>query len=149
MALYLDALTLIRINLNIIASGQKAKAVDIGCFTPVQFEEINNLRVKKQLPLLESPEIVFIGSHLYKSRVVNDGYTIEDVLAQISSVFLAKSSIIHTNNMTCLKSTVRREDSYGNRVLDEAIFEMTQRKPKAELYSVIPKGDYLKVKNKK
>jgi len=31
-------------------------------------------------------------------------------------------------------------------VMDEAIFELTTRKPKAELYSIVPKGDRIKPK---
>jgi len=34
-------------------------------------------------------------------------------------------------------------------VLDRAIFECTQRKPRAELFSVIPKGDTRKPTTKK
>jgi hypothetical protein len=43
--------------------------------------------------------------------------------------------------MTALDSVARREDGYGNMVRDRAVLELTQRKPRAELYSVIPKGD--------
>jgi hypothetical protein len=149
MTLYKEALTLIQSNLEIISNGKKATAVEIGEFTLDQHNEINTLRAKINLPPLQDAKIVFIGGHLYKSRVTQDGYSIADVLAQIVSAFADTSEIIHTSHMTGLKSTIKREDGYGNKVLDEAIFELTQRKPKAELYSVIPKGDHLKVKNKK
>ncbi|WP_256345048.1 hypothetical protein [Pseudomonas gingeri] len=48
--------------------------------------------------------------------------------------------------MTAVKSTQLRQDGYGNEVMDEAIFELTARKPKAELYSIVPKGDKIKPK---
>jgi hypothetical protein len=41
-----------------------------------------------------------------------------------------------------------RDDGYGNQVFDRAVFEMTAKKPRAELYSVIPKGDKLKPNKK-
>ena len=43
--------------------------------------------------------------------------------------------------MTALKNPVQRNDGYGNNVNDLGILELTQRKPRAELFSVIPKGD--------
>lgn len=55
----------------------------------------------------------------------------------------APESVTH---MTALRSTFGRDDGYGNEVFDEAIFELTARKPKAELYSIIPKGDRNKPK---
>ncbi|MFZ6690116.1 hypothetical protein ACO0K0_20460 [Undibacterium sp. SXout11W] len=147
--LYEDGLTLIRRNLETISKGEKAKATEIGEFTVQQHAEINNLRLASNLQPLESPKIVFIGSHLYKSRIAEDGYTIDDVIKQIASVFSITSIVIHTRHMTGMRSTVKRQDGYGNEVLDEAVFELTQRKPKAELFSVIPKGDHLKIKKKK
>ncbi|MEW7849536.1 hypothetical protein AB2N08_12615 [Massilia aurea] len=119
----------------------------IGCFTPEQFATLNQLKVAAQLPRLESPEIVFIGSHVYKSRVQRDGYTIDDVVLQIEHALAASAKVQSSVRMTALKSTARRKDGYGNEVLDEAVFELTQRKPKAELYSVIPKGDNVLPKN--
>ncbi|WP_256205946.1 MULTISPECIES: hypothetical protein [unclassified Pseudomonas] len=52
-----------------------------------------------------------------------------------------------TIHMTALRSTIGRNDGYGNEIYDEAIFELTARKPKAELYSIVPKGDRNKPKN--
>jgi hypothetical protein len=75
--------------------------------------------------------------------------TIDDVILQITSAFSVTSVIIHTKHMTGMRNTIKRSDGYGNEVLDEVVFELTQRKPRAELYSVIPKGDYLKARNKK
>jgi hypothetical protein len=49
-----------------------------------------------------------------------------------------------TTNMTALEAGERRNDGYGNMVRDRAILELTQRKPRAELYSVMPKGDTIK-----
>lgn len=149
MTLYIDALELIKKNLEAISRGEKAKAVEVGEFTQEQHATINELREENGLPPLESPKIVFIGSHLYKSRITQDAYTIDDVMQQITSAVSETSVIIHTKYMTAMRSTATRSDGYGNEVLDEAVFELTQRKPKAELYSVIPKGDRLKVRNKK
>ncbi|TAM49722.1 MAG: hypothetical protein EPN57_25020 [Paraburkholderia sp.] len=43
--------------------------------------------------------------------------------------------------MTTVQSTVLRDDGYGAMVRDEAVLELYARKPRAELFSVIPKGD--------
>ncbi|OAU96701.1 hypothetical protein AO385_0014 [Moraxella catarrhalis] len=43
--------------------------------------------------------------------------------------------------MTAIQSITPRNDGYGNLVTDRAIFELTAKKPRAELFSVIPKGD--------
>ena len=53
----------------------------------------------------------------------------------------ATSMVIATHRMTALKNKTARNDRYGNQVCDEAVFELTLRRPKAELFSVIPKGD--------
>ena len=42
---------------------------------------------------------------------------------------------------TALINNTPRNDGYGNQVNDLAVLELTSRKPRAELYSVIPKGD--------
>lgn len=69
-------------------------------------------------------------------------------LARASPVFAGMPAPESVTHMTALRSTFGRDDGYGNEVFDEAIFELTARKPKAELYSIIPKGDRNKPKNK-
>lgn len=144
MPLLENALDLIRANLVTVAGGTKARPVVVGHFTTAQHAEINLVRSEQGLPALESPEIVFLGGHLYKSRVIKDGYTIEDVLLQIQYALADTAEVKANSWMTATKSTVRRRDGYGNEVLDEAVFELTQRKPRAELFSVAPKGDRVK-----
>ena len=141
MLLLPNAEALIRSNLEDVAQGRRAQAVVIGSFTVEQHAEINRVREAARLPLLENAEIVFLGSHVYRSRVERDGYTIDDVITQITAALATSSKVQLTARMTAMKSTIRRKDGYGNDVLDEAVFELTQRKPRAELYSVIPKGD--------
>lgn len=82
-----------------------------------------------------------MGRHHYESRVVRDGYNIDDLLKQIESALSDKSRIIMAQRMTAIQSITPRNDSYGNLVTDRAIFELTTKKPRAELFSVIPKGD--------
>ena len=43
--------------------------------------------------------------------------------------------------MTTLENPLGRADGYGNTVHDRAVFECTTKKPRAELFSVMPKGD--------
>ena len=78
MPLYENAKYLIRANLEECARGGRVRAVVIGHFTQAQYETINTYRESVGLPKLESPEIVLIGSHLFRSRVTRDGYTIDE-----------------------------------------------------------------------
>lgn len=146
MPLFENAEYLIRANLEQLATSNRVRPVEIGAFTAEQFEAINRQKESEGLPLLEEPGIVFIGSHAYRSRVIRDGYNIDDMVLQIVAALAATSISKISPNMTALQSTVRRNDGYGNEVLDEAIFELTARKPKAELYSIVPKGDRNKPK---
>lgn len=144
MPLYENAKYLIRANLEECERGGKVRAVLIGKFTQDQYETINAYRETFGLPRLESPEIVLIGSHLYRSRVIRDGYTIDDVMLQIECAVADDALVQPTAKMTATRSIKPRADGYGNNVLDEAVYELTQRKPRAELYSVVPKGDDIK-----
>ena len=146
MPLFKNAEYLIRANLQQLASNNRVRSVEIGRFTADQFEAINRQKEAQELPLLEDPGIVFIGSHAYRSRVIRDGSTIDDMVLQIEAALAATSIWKNATRMTALRSTIGRDDGYGNEVFDEAIFELTARKPKAELYSIIPKGDRNKPK---
>jgi hypothetical protein len=144
MPLYDNAKYLIRANLEECERGGKVRAVVIGHFTQAQYDAINAYRASVDLPRLESPEIVLLGSHLYRSRVTRDGYTIDDVMLQIECALADTAMALPTSRMTATRSTTLRADGYGNNVLDEAVYELTQRKPRAELFSVVPKGDTIK-----
>lgn len=138
MPLYENALELIRQNLEQLQNGECPKFQAIGKLTDEQLNTINQKQFEKGLPTVECNEILYMGRHHYNSRVVQDGYTILDLLKQIESV-LAESSVIENNKV--LKSTIKRNDGYGNMVSDWAVFEMTAKRPRMELFSVIPKGD--------
>jgi len=138
MPLYENALELIRQNLEQLQNGERPKFQAIGKLTDEQLNTINQKQFEKGLPTVECNEILYMGRHHYNSRVVQDGYTILDLLKQIESV-LAESSVIENNKV--LKSTIKRNDGYGNMVSDWAVFEMTAKRPRMELFSVIPKGD--------
>lgn len=141
MPLSKDAREILRATFELLAEGGKPRVVTIGYLTEAQLADINQKRTDQGLHALESPEIVLLGKHLYESRVTRDGYTIEDVCDQIESALSSESVAIATNKMTALRNKTPRSDRYGNQVRDEAVLELTQRRPKAELYSVIPKGD--------
>ncbi len=141
MPLNPNAREILRGHLEMLAQGERPLVVTIGHLTTEQHEVINRHRAKHALPPLESSEVVFLGRHLYNSRAVTDGYTIDDIIDQIESAMSATSMVIATHRMTALKNKTARNDRYGNQVCDEAVFELTLRRPKAELFSVIPKGD--------
>jgi hypothetical protein len=130
----------------LLSEGERPKVVTIGYLTDAQFSAINSKRMAQGLHELESKEIVFLGRHLYNSRIVKDGYTINDVCDQIESALSSDSMVIATLKMTALRNEAERADRYGNAIKDEAVLELTQRRPKAELFSVIPKGDRNKPK---
>jgi hypothetical protein len=135
----------IRKNLQYIRNGRRAHAVVIGHLTEVQLAKMNAERAQRGFPPMD-PKIVFVGKHVYDSRITEDGYSVDDVIAQITSA-LNDGSVFHANpKMNSLVNETGREDGYGNLVFDEAVFECSVRYPKPELLSVIPKGDRIKPK---
>ncbi len=138
MPLYDNAIDTIRANLEQLQNGKRPRFQAIGKLTDEQLETINQKQIEKGFPVVQCNEILYMGRHHYESRVIRDGYQINDLIKQIESS-LAESSVIENNKV--LKSTVLRDDGYGNMVEDWAVFEMTAKRPKMELFSVIPKGD--------
>ena len=114
--------------------------IAIGCFSPLQFADVNIARRDAGLHELEINEIIFIGRHLFNSRSA-DGYSIDDMIDQIESAMSEDSIAVISPHMSCIRRQRARADRYGNQVFDQTIFEMTSRKPRAELFSVIPRGD--------
>ncbi|MBF0372583.1 MAG: hypothetical protein HQL39_04110 [Alphaproteobacteria bacterium] len=143
MPIHKEAEALIRKTLEVIAARGKAESVIIGYFTSDQHAAINNERARLLLPPVESPDIVYIGRHHYKRRS-EDGYSIDDMVAQAVSALHESARPILSAKMTATRNPNPRDDGYGNMVYDEAVFECTARKPHAELFSVIPKGDVKK-----
>jgi hypothetical protein len=140
LPLFADGLRKIRRNLTLAQSGQRPRAVKIGFFTAEQLTLINNARISMGFPAL-LPEIVFHGAHLFKSRCVRNGYTIDQVLEQVQSAFSDASEVYFSASSSLLRNPNKRRDHNGNLVNDEAVFECTSRFPYADLFSVIPKGD--------
>ncbi|MGI4755431.1 MAG: hypothetical protein ACRYGF_01120 [Janthinobacterium lividum] len=148
MPLYANALTLIRTTLEQIARGEKPQAITIGTLTDVQKDAINHARATRTnhlgLPAPFPPiqaEIVMIGRHLYNSRVVKDGYTIDEVLMQIGNALSERARHIPTVKATLIQDRAGRTNQYGEFVKDEAVLECSAKYPRPELLSVIPKGE--------
>jgi metal-dependent amidase/aminoacylase/carboxypeptidase family protein len=134
-------------HLDRLSKGERVPMIAIGYFTSGQFAAINEGRAGQKLHALEQNEIVFIGRHLHQSRT-RDGYLITDIVAQIVSALSASSVARVERDASYIQNPTARADGYGNMVFDRAVFEMTAKKPRAELYSVIPKGDKLKPNKK-
>lgn len=132
----------------LIASGERAPVIEIGALTHAQFTIVNSARTALGLPEIRENAIVFLGRHLFNSRAA-DGYTIDDMIEQIESSLDENSVVLIQPRMTAMENPNRRADQYGNSVNDRAIFEATARKPRIELFSVIPKGDAVKPINVK
>lgn len=143
MPLSPDSIEKIRANLEQLDNKERAPVINIGSLTEAQHRAINEHRASEGLPPLESPEVLYMGRHHYTSRSA-DGYTIEDMIEQIKSS-MSPFSEFHKDpkkpHATALINNTPRNDGYGNQVNDLAILELTSRKPRAELFSVIPKGD--------
>ncbi|WP_204526586.1 hypothetical protein [Cronobacter sakazakii] len=140
--LYDNAKPTLRAHIEAIQRGEKVPVIVIGELTEEQFNEIRKMQLEKELPLLESKEILYLGKHNYNSRT-KDGYCIEDIILQIESA-LSPDSIVNATRGTILENPHPRIDGYGNAVNDRAVLEMTSRRPKTELFSVMPKGDLIK-----
>jgi hypothetical protein len=143
MPLYENATQLIRGNFSVAKRGRKPRLVPIGYLTDTQLDRINENRRRRQFEPIDR-EVVFVGSHLYESRILEDGYTIDDVLRQISCAMSPAARWIPSVKMTVIENPCCREDGYGNCVNDQAVLECTSRFPRAELFSVIPRGDRCK-----
>jgi hypothetical protein len=149
MPLYADGLRKIRRNLFQIQDGVRLKVQKVGFFTAEQLTLINEARASIGLSGL-CPEIVFHGRHLYNSRCVEIGYTIDQVLEQIQSAFSDASVLDFSSPSTVIRNPNKRMDHDGIPVNDEVVFECTGRHPNADLYSAVPRGDgRLKPRNAK
>jgi len=129
----------LRAHLEAIKRDERVPVIVIGELTDDQFECIRRMQENEGLTLLESKEILYMGKHNYNSRS-KENYSIEDMILQIESA-LSADSIVSMRRGTTLENPHPRVDGYGNSVNDRAVLEMTKRKPKTELFSVMPKGD--------
>lgn len=145
MPIYLDSFDHIRSNLIAASKGERPKIITIGELTELQFTQINSWRKQNGFPLLELPEVVYLGRHHHESRS-KDGYNIEDMILQLERGLHESSVVRITWKMTVLQSINTRNDGYGNNVTDAVVLELTARKPRAEAFSAIPYGDKNKPK---
>jgi hypothetical protein len=143
MPLYPNGKALMRANLEAVAARQKVRSVVIGELTPEQLFAINEDRLMDDLPPVIA-EVLFVGSHVYKSRVIKDSYEIEDIIDEAESALSAESVMISTPYMTAIQNPNARADRLGNQVHDRAILECTKYRPNPELFSTQPKGDFIK-----
>lgn len=139
MPLLPNARDKLRVNLQKISGGKTVKAVVIGHLTPEQLAGVNAFLSERGFSPV-SDEVVFRGEHVYDSRVTKDGYSIDDVIDQITNGMTPESVPIDSHTMSAIQNQTLRTDSYGSQVLDTIIFRCAGRS-KPELYSVIPKGD--------
>jgi hypothetical protein len=138
--LFADGLKKIRRNLTQVQSGERPWVAKIGFFTPEQLTQINTARTSRGFSALSST-ILFHGAHLYKSRCIENNYTIDEVIEQIESAFSDASVFDSSRSSLVLRNPHKRTARDGKLVNDEVVFECTGRHPYADLYSVVPKGD--------
>lgn len=143
MPLRPNAKKLILKNLLKIHHGRRARPVPIGDLTDIQLRDLNAERERRGMQPMKH-EVKFVGAHIYDSRVRQDGYSFDDVIAQIYSAMGETAVFSENPKMSGLVSTVKRDDGYGNSIIDNGVLECSMRYPYPELYSVIPKGDHKK-----
>lgn len=148
MPLYPDGKARIRANLLAIQAGQKVRSAAVGALTATQLAQVNAQRIEDDLPLVAA-EVLFVGAHVYRRRVLKDGYEIEDVVEEAESALSEASEFLVTPYMTALHNPIPRADRLGNLVNDRAIFECTKYRPNPELFSVQPKGDRIRPAKRK
>ena len=148
MPLYPNAKYLIRKNLEALQAGQRVPRVTVGKLTKTQIEAVNAQQAAEELPL-SIDEVVFVGRHIYKRRILEEEYRIDDVIDKIESAMSERSEVIANEYMTAIKNPVARADRIGNLVHDEAILECSKYRPNPDIFSVMPKGDKIKPKKQK
>jgi hypothetical protein len=143
MPLRPNAKELIRKNLEALQAGRRVPRIVVGRLTRAQIGAVNAQQAAEDLPP-SVDEVVFVGRHIHKRRVLEDGYLIEDVIDQIESAMSEESVVIANNYMTAIRNPVARADRLGNLVHDEAILECSRYRPYPDIFSVMPKGDKIK-----
>jgi hypothetical protein len=84
-----------RANLEAIEKREKVCSIAIGSLTESQLSAINEGRIEADLPPIIA-KVLFVGAHVYRSRVIKDGYEIEDILDEAESALSADSEVIYT-----------------------------------------------------
>jgi hypothetical protein len=148
MPLYANGRALIRRNLEALQAGQRVPRVIVGRLTKAQIEAVNAQQAAENLPL-SIDEVVFVGRHIHRRRILGDGYMIDDVIEQIESALDESSEVIANEYMTAIKNPVARKDRLGNFVHDEAILECSRYRPNPDIFSVVPKGDKIRPQKQK
>ena len=139
------ALESIRAQFDALRKGERVRLITVGTLTERQLEAINRARRTGGYPPLIG-QVVFIGRHVYESRIVRDAYSIDDVVEQLASGLASTSVVLATSGLTAMENPLSRADRYGNFVRDRIILECSARYPRPELFSAVPKGDRIKPK---
>jgi hypothetical protein len=143
--LFENAAKIIRANLEEIIALGRPRVVEIGALTTDQLAAINEFRIENDLPPIIA-QVKFLGRHIYQSRIVGNGYMVDEIIEQIESAMQPCSVVKVSEVRTALENPNRRIDRYGNSVSDRAVLECTRRHPWPELFSVIPIGDVIRPK---
>ncbi len=147
MALHPDAENLIRSNLELAAkwfaaertARKKQPLARIGELSETQLTTINEQRLEEELPPVIA-EVLFDGRHMYESRCLEDGYTIDEVV-EMTLIAFRDESTVAPGWSTVLVSATTRVNKTGFTIRDEAIFECHGKLPHPELLSIVPRGD--------
>ena len=147
MGLNQDAENLIRSNLELAAkwfslertARPRQPIVQIGELSEAQLITINQQRQEEELPPVVA-SVLFDGRHMYQSRCIEDGYTVDEVI-EMTSLAFNDGAHVAPGWSTVLVSPKTRVNNAGRSIRDEAVFECHGRLPHPELRTVIPMGD--------
>jgi len=125
-----EAPALIRANLEQLQAGNRVSLLVIGALTDTQLDAINDARRAHDYPPIVA-EVVFIGRHVYESRILRDGYTIDDVIDQIASSMEAAAVVIQTPTMTANGEPGLPSRPLRERGARQSCFRMFRQTPEA------------------
>jgi hypothetical protein len=109
MPLFADAPAMIRANLEGLRDGKKVPVITVGRLTDAQLSAINRDRLAAGYAPI-TPEVVFIGRHIFKRRVVEESYTVDDVIDQIASGMDASAIVVSPSKMAAMENPTPRAD---------------------------------------
>jgi hypothetical protein len=132
MGLYQDAEDLIRANLELAATWfalertarPRQPIVRIGALSEAQLTTINRQRQEEELPPVVAA-VLFDGRHMYQSRCIEDGYTIDEVIEMVFATFNDEAHVA-PGWSTVLISPTTRVNNAGKTVRHEAVLDVAE-----------------------
>ncbi|OFV50045.1 hypothetical protein [Oligella sp. HMSC09E12] len=124
-----------------ISNGENNKYVRLkDAMTPQQFDSLVTQRKAMDASYPFKNNFIIDLDHIYDTRVLRDGYNIDDVMKQVKSATSRKSEVFvdPARKQNNLINPYGRDDGYGNVVKDRIGIDL---RGVPQYRTVIPKGD--------